>query len=153
MGLFYCPGVAFNQKWNYHVLIETNNGEVNMIREISYKDALSLQEDGMFRRWLSKHHRKFGLQYPLLKNVIRSFAEDTIQVEVEPCAEMIGIIRHFSGITLNKREIAYYEGQGKRGHTALVYRSDAKYVMVDYRTYHDNGSELPKRASATFVRK
>lgn len=124
-----------------------------MIREISYKDALSLQEDGMFRRWLSKHHRKFGLQYPLLKNVIRSFAEDTIQVEVEPCAEMIGIIRHFSGITYSKREIEHWVSRNKHAASSLRYRPDAKYVMVDYRTYRDNGGDLPTRASATFVRK
>ena len=30
MGLFYCPRLAFNQKWNYHVLIETHNGELKM---------------------------------------------------------------------------------------------------------------------------
>lgn len=30
MGLFYCPRLAFNQKWNYHYSIETNDEEVNV---------------------------------------------------------------------------------------------------------------------------
>lgn len=125
-----------------------------MVREISYGDALSLQEEGTFRHWLAKHDRKYGKQYPLLKKVIRSFKEDTIEVQVEPCAEMLGIIRSFSGITLSKIEVKHIQERAKPGRIpSVVYRPAARYVVLDYRTYRDNGSELPKRASATFVRK